>query len=152
MQRILLAMILASVACLLAINQITGQGKAEHQNNDDEAQVMKVDEEFRVAKLKNDIGTLDRILADNFNETNQNGNSRKKAQFIELFTRFEITSLTTDESQVQVTDNTAVVTGSQTETICTGVDRMLFTRVYVKGQKGWQLLASMQFRDPKRTS
>ena len=68
--------VLASVACLLAINQITVQGKAEHQNKDDEAQVMKVEEEFRVAKLKNDMGTLARVLADNFFETNQNGNSR----------------------------------------------------------------------------
>jgi hypothetical protein len=40
---------------------------------------------------------------------------------------------------------TAMVTGTQTED---GTERMLFTRIYVKRSTGWQLLASMQFRDP----
>jgi len=66
-----------------------------------------------------------------------------------LFTQFKIASLTTDESQVRVTGDTAVVTGSQTETNECGVDRMRFMRVYVKGNRGWQLLASMQFRSPE---
>ncbi len=152
MKRTLLTMILTTVVCLLIINQTTEQGRAKHQSKDDEAQVMKVDEEFRIAKLKNDTTTLDRILADSFDETNQNGNSRKKVQFVELFTQFKIASLTTDESQVRVTGDTGVVTGSQTETNECGVDGMLFMRVYVKGDKGWQLLASMQSAVPKRTS
>ncbi|MCA1602446.1 MAG: nuclear transport factor 2 family protein [Acidobacteria bacterium] len=146
MKRTLLTMILATVVCLLIINQTTEQGRARHQSDDDEAQVMKVDEEFRVAKLKNDTTTLDRILADSFYETNQNGNTRNKVQFVELFTEFKIASLDTVESQVRVTGVTGVVTGSQTETNARGLDRMLFMRVYVKGNKGWQLLASMQFR------
>ncbi len=111
---------------------------------------MKVEEEFRLAKLKKDVVTLDRVLAEACHETNQNGNTRNKAQLIELFRYFPIASLTTDSSQVQVTGETAVVTGSQTEHNSTGVDRMLFTRVYVKTQVGWQLLASTQFRDPKQ--
>ncbi len=149
MKRTLLTMILAAVVCLLIINQTTEQGRAKHQSKDGEAQVMKVDEEFRVAKLKNDTTTLDRILVDSFYETNQNGNSRNKVQFVELFTQFKIASLTTDESQVRVTGDTGVVTGSQTETNECGVDRMRFMRVYVKGNRGWQLLASMQFRSPE---
>jgi len=105
---------------------------------------MKVDEEFRLAKLKRDTATLTRILADNFYETNQNGNSRNKAQMIELFRDFTIGSLTTDAFEARITGDTAVVTGSQTE----DSDRMLFTRIYAKAPAGWQLLASMQFHNP----
>jgi hypothetical protein len=108
--------------------------------------VMKIDEVYRLAKLNRDVKTLDRILADGFNETNQNGNSRNKAQTLELWTGFAISSLTTDTHEVRVAGDTAMVLGTQTEN---GNERMLFTRVYVRGSSGWQLLASMQFRDPR---
>ena len=111
-----------------------------------EGEVMKADEEFRIAKVNRDTAALSRILADSFNETNQNGNSRDKAQMIELFTTFEVRSLTTDTSRVRVSGGTATVNGTETEG---GTERMLFTRVYVNSGAGWQLLASMQFRNPK---
>ena len=130
----------------LAVSQSREQLTADPRSNDP---VMKVDEEFRIAKLKNDTAALNRILADNFYETNQNGNSRNKAQCLELFTSFPIQSLTTDEAKVRITGNTAVVTGSQTEVNQSGVDRMLFMRVYVNGPNDWRLLASMQFRNPR---
>jgi beta-lactamase regulating signal transducer with metallopeptidase domain len=110
-----------------------------------EDEVMKVDEANRVAKLNRDLSTMQRIYADGFYETNQNGNSRDKAETIQLWRMFSISSLTTDSHQVQVAGNTAKVTGTQTED---GTEHMLFTRVYVKGPAGWQLLSSMQFRNP----
>jgi hypothetical protein len=112
-------------------------------------EVMKTDEQFRLAKLNRDTAALSRILADNFYETNQNGNGRNKTQIIELFTSFPIASLTIDSADVRITGDTAVVTGSQSERNSTGVDRMLYMRVYVRGGAGWQLLACMQFRNPK---
>jgi beta-lactamase regulating signal transducer with metallopeptidase domain len=116
---------------------------AASRNVEDE--VMKVDEANRLAKLNRDLAAMDRILADGFNETNQNGNSRDKLQTINLWKTFAISSLTTDSYKVEVAGNTAKVTGTQTED---GTERMLFTRVYVKGAAGWQLLSSMQFRNP----
>jgi hypothetical protein len=47
---------------------------------------------------------------------------------------------------IRVSDNAAVVNGSQTEVNDSGTDRMLFTRVYIGGQQ--RLLASSQFRNP----
>ncbi|MCA1601681.1 MAG: nuclear transport factor 2 family protein, partial [Acidobacteria bacterium] len=134
--------------CFLTIHPATAQHEPK-QKTAAELQVLKVDEEFRIAKLKKDTASLERILASNVNETNQYGSSTNKAQFIELFTRFQPDILTTDESQVQITGNTAAVTGSQTEVNATGVDRMLFMRVYVREQGRWQLFASMQFRNPR---
>ena len=113
------------------------------------AQISDIEEQFRVAKLRNDVRRLDGILDENFVETNQNGNSRTKNQTIELFRSFPIQSLTTDSSAVRVAGNAALVTGSQTEVNGTGTDRMLFTRVYVKTGDRWRLLASSQFRNPK---
>jgi hypothetical protein len=108
--------------------------------------VMQVDEQFRLAKLNKDTATLDRILADNFYEMNQNGNGRNKAEFIDLFKTFPIDTLTTDSFTVRVAGDTASVTGSQNEN---GVIPMLFLRVYVKGPNGWQLLSSLQAHNPR---
>jgi hypothetical protein len=111
-----------------------------------ETEVLAVDEAYRVAKLHQDLTSLDKILADPFNETNQNGNSRNKAQTLELWKEFSIASLTTDTSEVRVTGDTAVVLGTQTEN---GSERMLFTRVYQRVPGGWRLLSSIQFRNPR---
>lgn len=110
-----------------------------------EADVMRVDEAYRLAKLRRDTAALEAILADAFNETNQNGNSRNKAQTLDLWKGFRIDSLTTDTSEVRLAENTAMVLGTQTENAS---EHMLFTRVYVKGPAGWQLLSSMQYRNP----
>jgi hypothetical protein len=50
---------------------------------------------------------------------------------------------------VKITGDTAVVTGLQTEHNGGGIDRMLYLRVYVRAGATWQLLAAMQFRDPR---
>jgi Domain of unknown function (DUF4440) len=114
----------------------------------DEAAVVKVDEEYRLAKLRNDTDTLQHLLADDFYEMNQNGNGRNKSQTITLWQTFPITSLTTDRGEIRVTVSTAVVTGQQTELNGGGTDRMLFMRTYIRRLGRWQLLASMQFRNP----
>jgi hypothetical protein len=140
----------ALVAALgfLAVSQSKPQLRIDPVNFQDDP-VMRVDEEFRLAKLHNDTGTLGRILSENFYETNQNGNSRNKAQTIELWTSFPIRSLTTDSAELRITGQTAVVTGSQTELNSTGTDKMLYMRVYANGPEGWRLAACMQYRDPK---
>jgi len=111
-----------------------------------EGLVMRLDEEQRVDKLKNDTNALSRLLADSFYEMNQNGNGRNKAETLELWTSFKISSLSTDSYDVRVSGDTVVVTGTQTEN---GYERMLFTRIYVKGPADWQLTSSIQFRNPK---
>ena len=114
-----------------------------------EAQIRNIEEQFRAAKLKNDVRSLDQILDESFVETNQNGNSRTKADTLELFRSFPIRSLTTDSSTIRFSNNAAVVNGSQTEVNDTGTDRMLFTRVYIRSGDRWWLLTSSQFRNPK---
>lgn len=114
-----------------------------------EAAVLAADEAYRLAKLHKDISALQRILAEQFNETNQNGNSRNKAETLDLWKWFSIDSLTTERAEVRVNGDTATVLGSQTED---GSEHMLFSRVYQKLPDGWKLLASMQFRNPQPTA
>jgi hypothetical protein len=135
--------LLATMASVISCVPASGRPTA------DADQIMKVEEQFRLAKLNRDTRALDLILAEKFYETNQNGNSRNKAQTIELWTSFPIDSLTTDSADVKITGDTAVVTGSQTEHNGSGVDRMLCMRVYVRAGSTWQLLAAMQSRDPR---
>jgi len=114
-------------------------------------EVSRMEERLRQAKLNNDVAALERIFGDAYVGTNQNGNSRNKQQAIDLFRTFRIHSLTIDRASVRVTHNVAIVTGSQTERNDAGTDRMLFTRVYVDTENGWELVSSSQFRDPRLT-
>jgi hypothetical protein len=70
---------------------------------------------------------------------------------IELFTTLSLKTASTNSAQVRITGDTAV-TGSQTEVNGSGLDHMLFMRVYVKNREAdrWQLLANMQFSKPNQ--
>ncbi|PYQ87305.1 MAG: hypothetical protein DMG02_20975, partial [Acidobacteria bacterium] len=117
-----LALLIGVVVAWLVVRS---SGVQEINRDGVEAQIRDIEEQFRVAKLTNDVESLDRILDKSFVETNQNGNSRTKNEAIELFRSFSIQSLKTDSSTIRVSDNAAVVTGSQTEVNDTGTDRML---------------------------
>ena len=117
----------------------------------EQARVLARDEQWRQAKLANDLSLMAQVVSEDFFETNQNGNSRNKAQMLDLWSTIKITSLTTDRATIRLSSDTATITGQQTEVNATGTDRMLFTRVYVKGKDAsWQLLSSTQFRDPQQ--
>ena len=111
--------------------------------------VLRVDEQWREAKLANDVETMKRILSDDFFETNQNGHGRDKVQMLQLWTTFKIDSLATERATIRLSGNVATVTGEQTEVNDSGTDRMLFARIYVQSSNAeWKLLSSTQFRRP----
>lgn len=116
----------------------------------DQAAVIKADEDYRVAKMTNDLDALRRVLAPDFYETNQNGNTRNYAETVDLWKTFRVTSLITESFDVRVTGDTAVMKGTQIEVRGGFVEPMLFTRVYVRTASGWRLLSSMQSDDPRR--
>jgi beta-lactamase regulating signal transducer with metallopeptidase domain len=110
--------------------------------------VLAADEAYRVAKLNQDIPALDRLLNAGFFETNQNGNTFNKAETLDLWKTFKTDTLTTTSAEIRVDGNTAIVRGTQKQTRGSTVDDMLFSRTYVNVGGQWQLLASMQFRNP----
>ena len=85
--------------------------------------VMKVDEAFRLAKLRGDPSASQGILHDDYIGVNQTGNTRDKKQILELFEWFRIESLVTNRAHVRFSGDNAVVTGEQSENSATGNDQ-----------------------------
>src|SRR5438045_9524099 len=91
---------------------------------------------------------LDRVYVVDFICVGQSGRVRTKAQVISDFTACDLKfqSITTEEVQVRVYENTAVETGLST---MVGQDKgkavprdTRFTRVWVKQQGSWRLVAN----------
>jgi hypothetical protein len=136
------------LAVLTLAAATTGWAQPAPSLSSEQNDVMRAENAYRLAKIKQDLKTLDEILADDFYEMNQNGNGRDKKETLDLWKRFSIQDLRTDDIDIKITGNVAVVRGNQTEWNA-GVDVMMFMRVYLKTQKGWQLLSSLQAINPK---
>ena len=75
-----------------------------------EAEVVKAEEEFRLAKLNADIQALQQILAEEYYGTNQYGASRDKAGQLGLYRGgFRLTSLQQPTPEVRMAGDLAIV-------------------------------------------
>jgi uncharacterized protein (TIGR02246 family) len=113
-----------------------------------EQAIRQVDKQRIQAQIDGDAVALDRIYADDFIGVGPSGAVRTKPQVLLDFTsgHLKFQSITTDEVQVRVYDNTAVETGVST---MVGQDKgktvprdNRFTRVWVKQQGRWRLVAN----------
>src|SRR5689334_7610552 len=141
------------VTALLAFTAISiGLGQQQSPNKDQQSSVeqaiRKRDGERIQAQIHADRTALDRIYADDFIGVGPSGKVRTKPQVISDFTSGELKfqSITTDEVQVRVYDNTAVETGLST---MIGQDKgkivprdTRFTRVWIMREGRWQLVAN----------
>jgi TonB family protein len=114
----------------------------------DEAAILALEEQFRLAKIERDVPALDRLLDDAVISTNQSGSRRNKTQLLELWRTFPVDLLSLDSADVQITGDLATVTGRQSEVSGTGNDTMLFTRIWRRTGGTWRLFSVTQFRDP----
>src|SRR5215216_1978415 len=110
--------------------------------------IRRLDQERIQAQIHADAAALDRIYADDFIGIGPSGTVRTKPQVILDFTSGDLNfqSIITDEVQVRVYGNTAVETGRST---MIGQDKgqtvprdTRFTRVWVKEQGRWRLVAN----------
>jgi len=133
---------------LTSIVMAQEQSTAGTQRSNIEQVIRQLDGERIQAQIGADTVALDRIYADDFIGVGPSGTVRTKKQVILDFTsgtlRFQ--SITTDEVQVRVYENTAVETGLST---MDGQDKgktvprnTRFTRVWVKQQGFWRLVAN----------
>jgi ketosteroid isomerase-like protein len=113
-----------------------------------EETIRKLDNERIQAQIHADRTALDRIYSADFIGVGPSGTVRTKPQVLLDFTsgNLKFQSITTDEVQVRVYGNTAVETGRST---MIGQDKgrtvpreTRFTRVWVKDQGQWQLVAN----------
>ncbi len=138
--------VLALTATSIAMGQ--KQSARRDQRRSVEHTIRQLDNERIQAQLGADAVALDRIYADDFIGVGPSGTVRTKAQVISDFTSGDLKfqSISTDEVQVRVYGNTAVETGLST---MSGQDRgkavprdTRFTRVWVKQQGRWRLVAN----------
>src|SRR5690349_1151494 len=146
MKRTLVIALVSLAAASIALGQ-RQSAKRDQKTNVDQV-IRQVDNERIQAQIHADAEALDRLYADDFIGVGPSGTVRTKPQVIADFTsgdlRFQ--SITTDEVQVRVYGNTAVETGLST---MTGQDKgktvpsdVRFTRVWVKQQGRWRLVAN----------
>ena len=146
MRRTLVTAVLALTATSIAIGQ--EQSANRDQSSSVEETIRKVDNERIQAQIHADATTLDRIYAADFIGVGPSGRVRTKPQVILDFRSGDLKfqSITTDDIQVRVYGNTAVETGRST---MIGQDKgktvprdTRFTRVWVKQQGHWRLVAN----------
>src|SRR6476659_2915789 len=113
-----------------------------------EEAIRRLDNERIQAQIHADATALDRIYAADFIGVGPSGRVRTKPEVISDFTsgNLKFQSITTDDVQVRVYENTAVETG---RSIMIGQDKgqtvprdTRFTRVWVKQQGRWRLVAN----------
>ena len=110
--------------------------------------IRKLDNERIQAQIHADAAALKRIYADDFIGVGPSGTVRTKPQVISDFTSGDLKfqSITTDEVRIRVYGNAAVETGRST---MIGQDQgktvpqvNRFTRVWIKQQGRWRLVAN----------
>jgi len=146
MRWILVTAVLPLTLTSVALGQ--EQSSSRDQRSSVEQAIRQLDRERIQAQIGADAVALDRIYANDFIGVGPSGTVRTKAQVISDFTSGDLKfqSITTDEVQVRVYENTAVETGLST---MVGQDKgkavprdTRFTRVWVKQQGRWRLVAN----------
>jgi uncharacterized protein (TIGR02246 family) len=141
----------AIAVCALSVAAIVlGQEHSVHKDSNGivEQVIRKLDNERIQAQIHADAAALERIYADDFIGVGPSGTVRTKPEVISDFTSGELKfqSITTDDVRVRVYGNTVVETGRST---MSGQDKgknvprdTRFTRVWVKQQGRWRLVAN----------
>ena len=145
MRQILAVAVLLMTVALAAAQRDTG---SRDQYGQVEQIIRKLDQERIQAQIHADAAALDRLYADDFIGVGPSGTVRTKPQVMSDFTsgtlKFE--SITTDEVQVRVYGNAAVETGVSTmkgeDNGKTVPQDTRFTRVWIKQQGKWRLVAN----------
>ena len=145
-QTLVIPVLLLSAAASIALAQ--EQSAGTNHNKSVEQVIRQLDHERIQAQIGADAVALDRIYANDFIGIGPSGTVRTKPQVISDFTSGDLKfqSITTDDVRVRVYGNTAVETG---RSIMSGQDKgktvprdNRFTRVWVKQQGRWRLVAN----------
>jgi uncharacterized protein (TIGR02246 family) len=139
--------IFAVLALTISLSAVAQTSKKMSNNGKVEQAIQQLENEIREALLNNDAKTFERLLADDWMNTNADGTVTTKIQFMELLKSnpFKFTSIEYDDVMVRTYKDTAVVTGRVT-TKRTGQDNKTvtrqarFMRVYVKKDRRWQVI------------
>ena len=155
MKSISLFLFLALTMTALAFGQSTGL-KAD-QNSKEEQAVIKLEREWSEAYKNRDKAALERILADDYIYTDENGKSYNKTLYLAGVTQnLKVESYTLDDITAKVYGDTAILVGRWTGTLTdNGKDisgAYRFTDTFVKRRGRWVAIATQETRMPKKDS
>lgn len=122
------------------------------QSNDIGQRILELEEQRVQAFLEADTAVLERILAEDFTFTHTGSSVDSKQSFIQRLATSDLTYqyIATEDVQVRVYGNAAIVTGSMQNTL-RGTQRCygcVFMGVYAKPHRSWQMAALHATRLP----
>jgi hypothetical protein len=119
----------------------------------DEKSIQELEDQLTEAVLHGDVGTFERLFADDFTHTSQDGTFRTRAAWLKgrVPGKTNYVSYEIDDRRIRIYGETAVVTGllKASWSEVTGVlasGRFRFLRVWVKGDERWQAVAFQSTR------
>jgi ketosteroid isomerase-like protein len=121
---------------------------AQPQTATTEQELLKLEQDWSNADLKGDVAVLDRILAEDWRITDNDGAIRIKAQTLAAFKSGEIkiSSMVSDDMKVRVYGDAAVVTGRDTvKGMWLGKDisgQERWTDTWIRRDGRWQCVAT----------
>jgi ketosteroid isomerase-like protein len=121
-------------------------GAATYPN--DRADLLALERAWDTAVVKRDVGALDRILADDFQLIWVNGQVSGKREMLGGVTarKAEIDPFETEDVNVRVYGDTAVLTGRFTQTARLGdrseTNQFRYTDIYHRTKHGWQAVSA----------
>lgn len=129
---------------------------AQTQTESVEQELIKIENGWVEAELKKDVALLDRILADDFTDTDSEGNVMTKAQDLEVLKSgaYVGTSMVLDNIKVRVYGEAAVVTGRNTiKGQYKGKDvsvQRQWTDTFIRRDGRWQCVATHASTIPQK--
>jgi len=147
-RRSTLAVLLLSSIVLLYAQEKRSPSAPRNRNQESFNAIQKLEEEMRLAVLKNTASWWVVNLAEGYTETDFQGHVRDRAQTIELQRSSALVydAMNLSDRSVHVYNDTVVVTGKvTTEGTYRGQDlsgEFQFTRVWVRFGEEWKLVAS----------
>ncbi|MDZ4800836.1 MAG: nuclear transport factor 2 family protein [Bryobacteraceae bacterium] len=112
---------------------------------DAKAEVLAVMQEWKVAALKGDNTTLDRLLHPDITYSHSNGRTESKKDILSSKPTMKEVTFGSDMT-VRVYGNTALVKGNMDVVNETTTLKLSVLHVWLKGPKGWQLVGRQSTR------
>lgn len=144
MKRVFIIALLTVAASSIGLCQ-SRSGKAK-ESRGAEQELAQLEKEYLDARMRNDRAVVERILADDFVSTDSGGQVGDKAYVLAHVNvtpgGMEFKALEIDDVKVRVYGDTAVMTGRRTVKTSADSGQLRFTHVFVKRQRGWQLVAA----------
>lgn len=112
----------------------------------DEQKLLKLEEQFLQAKLKNDVPSLEKLIATEFFSFNQFAEHYERVTFLELFKTFKQTELINADLKVIFTGDNAMVAGKLREVSTSSNDPqfLYFVHVWAKRGTDWKIILQQQ--------